>query len=86
MAGSDHYFRTCPFVPTFQNLAKQNNFFMMATGRTVGLTKWIIDGTHVCSYWFLWKIVELLKVSDFPNFDVIFDRKVILKKFTSKSN
>ena len=35
-------------IPTFQNLAKQNNFqtrIVMATGGTVGLAAWIIDGT-----------------------------------------
>ena len=56
----DHYFRTCclsaarssvrPSVPTFQNLAKQNNLqaiIVIATGGNVGLAEWIIDGTHV---------------------------------------
>ena len=51
MAVSDHYFRTCCLsVPTFQNLTKQNNCqsrIVFATGETVGLAEWIIDGTHV---------------------------------------
>ena len=38
----------CQSVHTFQNLAKQNNFQVrVATGETVGLAEWIIDGTHV---------------------------------------
>ena len=59
-AGSDHYFRTCcpyirhyvAYVPTFQNLAKQNKVqtkIVIATGGTVGLAEWIIDDTHVLS-------------------------------------
>ena len=39
-----------PSVPIFQNLTKQNNFqvrIVIATGWTVGLAEWIIDGTHV---------------------------------------
>ena len=38
--------------PLFINLAKQNNFqvrIVIATGGTVGLAEWIIDGTHVLS-------------------------------------
>ena len=38
-----------PYVPTFQNLTKQNNFqvrIVIATGWTVGLAEWIIDDTH----------------------------------------
>ena len=40
----------CPSVPTFKNLAKQNKFqvrIVIATGETVGLASWIINGTHV---------------------------------------
>ena len=36
------------YVPTFQNLAKQNKFqakTMFTTGETVGLAEWIIDDT-----------------------------------------
>ena len=52
MAGSDHYCRKCclSVSPSFQNLTKQNNFQMrivIATGGTVGLAEWIIDGTQV---------------------------------------
>ena len=36
----------CSFVPTFQILANQNNVQVSATGGTVGLAEWIIDGTH----------------------------------------
>ena len=39
----------CTSVPTFQNLAKENNFqvrIVIATGGTVGLAEWIIDGTQ----------------------------------------
>ena len=39
---------TCPFVSTFQNLAKQNNFQVTIVGVTigiVGLAGWIIDDT-----------------------------------------
>ena len=35
-----------PFIPTFQNLAKQNNIqlkIVIATGGTGGLAEWIID-------------------------------------------
>ena len=54
-AGSDHYFRRCrlsvrPSVSTFHNIAKQNNFqvkIVIATGGTVGMAEWIIDGTHM---------------------------------------
>ena len=35
-----------PSVPTFQNIAKQSRI-VIATGGTVGLAEWIIDGTHV---------------------------------------
>ena len=49
-AGSDHYFRTgCPSVLTFQ-ISQKNNFevsIVIATGGTVGLAEWIIDGTHL---------------------------------------
>ena len=51
-AGSDHCFCTCrPSVcPHFSNLAKQNKVkTMFATGRTVGLAKWIIDDTCLVS-------------------------------------
>ena len=55
-ARSDHYIRTCcPYVPAFQNLSKQNNFqvrIVIASGGTVGLAEWIIDGTHVLFYCF----------------------------------
>ena len=37
-------------LPTFQNLPKQNNFqvrIVIATGDTVGLAEWIIDGTNI---------------------------------------
>ena len=54
-ACSDHYYRTCCLsVPTFQNLVKHNNYQMrivIATGLTVGLAEWIIDGIH-CSLYF----------------------------------
>ena len=62
-AGSDNYFHIwCLYfrlyvrpsaVPTFQKLAKQNNIqagIAIATGATVGLAEWIIDGTHVLSW------------------------------------
>ena len=49
-----------PFVPTFQNLAKQNKFkvkTMFTTGENVGLAEWIIDDTclvfrylYTCSF------------------------------------
>ena len=45
-----------PFVIFFQNLAKQNNIQVrigIATGGTVGLAEWIIDGTHVLYFLFL---------------------------------
>ena len=47
----DNCFRICrsfvrPSVSTFQNLANQNKVkTMFATGETVGLAEWIIDGT-----------------------------------------
>ena len=53
MADSDHYFQTCcpyPSVPTFQNLAKDNNFqvkIVITTGKTVGLAEWIVDDTCI---------------------------------------
>ena len=46
MAGSDHYFHTCPYVRTFQNHAKQDNFqvrILIAIGGAVDLTEWIVD-------------------------------------------
>ena len=53
-AGSDHYFRTCCLSvrpsPLFKNHAKQNNFearIVIATGGTVSLAEWIIDGTNM---------------------------------------
>ena len=53
-SGSDHLLRTCCLSvrpSTFKkNLAKQNNFqvrIVIATGVTMGLPEWIIDGTHV---------------------------------------
>ena len=39
-----------PPVPTFQNLAKQNNFqakTMFTTDETLGLAEWIIDDTCI---------------------------------------
>ena len=63
-AGSDHYFPTCfrlyirTSVPTFQNIAKQNNLrekIMIAASGTVGLAEWIIDDAclvvHILSIW-----------------------------------
>ena len=49
---SDHYFHMCylsvlPSFSTFQNLAKQNKVqgrIVIATGGTVDLAEWIIDG------------------------------------------
>ena len=37
-AESDHYFRMC-CLSVFQNLAKQNNFQVIASGGTVGLAE-----------------------------------------------
>ena len=66
-AGSDHYLHTwclyvCRSVPTFQNPAKQNKFHVRvvtATGGTVGLAEWIIDGTHVLFQFFYQKVYTL---------------------------
>ena len=46
-AGRDNCFCTCrPSVPTFHNLAKQNEAkTMFAAGETVGLAEWLIDDT-----------------------------------------
>ena len=49
-ASRDHCFCTMssvrPYIPIFQNLAKQNKAkTMFATGETVGLAEWIIDDT-----------------------------------------
>ena len=51
-AGSDHYFLTCCLsvrtsFPTFQNIITFQAIIVIATGRTVGLASWIIDGIHV---------------------------------------
>ena len=48
-AGSDNYFRTwCPSVlPHFSKYRETKQRIVIATGRTVGLSEWIIDGTHV---------------------------------------
>ena len=46
-----------PFVPTFENLANQNNFqvkTMFTTGETVGLAEWIIDDTCHFFYFGCW--------------------------------
>ena len=55
-----------PSVPTFQNLAKQNNFqvrIVIATGRTVGLAEWIIYGIHVFpSYFDI--VIEYLTINE----------------------
>ena len=55
-AGSDHNFHTfCPAIPTFQNLARQNNFhvkILIAIVGTAGLTEWIIDDTCLVIYQF----------------------------------
>ena len=48
-----HCFRTCPFRPHFQNLAKQNKYqakTMFTTGENVGLTERIIDDTCLVTY------------------------------------
>ena len=57
-AGSDHYLPTCclsvrPSVPTFQNLAKQNNFqlrIMIASDGAVGAAEWIIASAAASSF------------------------------------
>ena len=41
-AGSDYLVSVRPSVPHFSNLA-----IVIATGGTVGIAEWIIDGTHV---------------------------------------
>ena len=51
-AGSDHYFRAwCPCVYShFSKSRKKNNFqvrIVIATGRFVGMAKWIIDVTWI---------------------------------------
>ena len=45
-AGSDHYFRTCCLYvrPHFEART------VIATGGTVGMAEWIIDGTNVVAY------------------------------------
>ena len=60
-AGSDHCLHTCcPYVrPTFQNIAKQNEFqvkTMFTTGEIVGLAEWIIDDTLFCFLYFCLRI------------------------------
>ena len=48
--GSLINYKVCIKPVNLQNLAKQTNFqvrMVIATGGTVGLAKWIIDGTHV---------------------------------------
>ena len=50
--GSDHYFHTC-CPSTFkisQNKTKFKREIVIATGGTVGLAWWIIDGTHILWY------------------------------------
>ena len=53
-AGRDHCFCTCrPYVPTFQNLAKQNETkTTFTTSETVGLAEWIIDDTCLVERYF----------------------------------
>ena len=58
--------------PTFQNLAKQNNFqvrIVIATSGIVGLAVWIIDGTCLVLLFisFLHHFLLLLQLSSFPS-------------------
>ena len=44
-----------PYVPTFQNLAKQNDFqvkIVIATGGAVDLAEWIIDDPVLFNFLF----------------------------------
>ena len=80
MAGRDHCFCTCPSVPTFQNLAKQNkDKTMFATGKTVGQGEWIIDDT--CLVYIIIKFIQIFFGTGFYHpvlrkpfsFHIIFD-------------
>ena len=69
-AGSDNCFYTCrSSVPTFQN----KTYLMFATGKTVGLTDWIID--DICLFFLLFKslyLIILIIVDDYINYTVIY--------------